>query len=253
LPYIEQGAIYSAANYDVDMQSPPNNTVVNQVISLLICPSEIKPFARSLSGGGQYGISNYGYSMGDWFVWGGLDTPRANRSAFGPNQARRLAEFRDGTSNTLWMSEGRAYLDYARDCPVLANVNNPDLIPPPDADPYTVAPEYISGCAFRPQEGRTQWFESGVHHNGFTTAWPPNKTIPGGPNKIYPDVDVNSSREKLGRPSFAAITARSYHPGGVNVLLGDGSVRPVKSSIDGRIWRALGTAAGNEAISADAF
>lgn len=92
-----------------------------------------------------------------------------------------------------------------------------------------------------------------MHHAGFTTAWPPNKQIRGGPNREYADLDLNSSREKLGRPSFAAITARSYHPGGVNALLGDGSVRFVKSTIHGATWRALGTVAGSEALSADAY
>ncbi len=35
--------------------------------------------------------------------------------------------------------------------------------------------------------------ESGVHHNGMTTAWPPNKATPGkSGGKMYPDVDINS-------------------------------------------------------------
>jgi prepilin-type processing-associated H-X9-DG protein len=44
-----------------------------------------------------------------------------------------------------------------------------------------------------------------------------------------------------------------YHPGGVNALLGDGSVRFVKQSISGQVWRALGTVAGGEVIGSDAF
>ncbi|MFO0938962.1 MAG: DUF1559 domain-containing protein [Gemmataceae bacterium] len=42
--------------------------------------------------------------------------------------------------------------------------------------------------------------------------------------------------------------ARSYHTGGVNVLLGDGSVRFVRDGIDAGTWRALATRAGNEVI-----
>jgi prepilin-type processing-associated H-X9-DG protein len=53
-------------------------------------------------------------------------------------------------------------------------------------------------------------------------------------------------------PTFAAITSRSYHPGGVNALLADGSVRFIKSSIAGSVWRALGSINGGEVISADA-
>ena len=70
---------------------------------------------------------------------------------------------------------------------------------------------------------------------------------------IYADVDLTSNREKLGRPTFAASTARSYHPGGVNALLGDGSVRFVKETISGRVWRALGSVAGGEVVSSDAY
>jgi prepilin-type processing-associated H-X9-DG protein len=51
----------------------------------------------------------------------------------------------------------------------------------------------------------------------------------------------------------AAITATSNHPGGVNVCLGDGSVKFVKDSVDIATWWALGTRAGREIISADAY
>jgi prepilin-type processing-associated H-X9-DG protein len=43
--------------------------------------------------------------------------------------------------------------------------------------------------------------------------------------------------------------ARSRHPGGANVLFGDGSVRFVKNTIDGGTWGAVGTRAGGEVIS----
>jgi prepilin-type processing-associated H-X9-DG protein len=45
----------------------------------------------------------------------------------------------------------------------------------------------------------------------------------------------------------------SYHPGGVNVLLGDGSVKFVKNNIDRQVWRALGTISGGEVLSADSY
>jgi prepilin-type processing-associated H-X9-DG protein len=54
--------------------------------------------------------------------------------------------------------------------------------------------------------------------------------------------------EELGGPTFAAINSRSYHPGGVNALLADGSVRFVKSTIEGMVWRGLGTVAGGEVV-----
>ncbi len=252
LPFAEQGPIFNSTNFDVDMLTPPNSTIVIQVINVLICPSEVKPPFRTTATG-RLGISNYGFVTGDWFVWGGLGSTVRGRSAFGPNLSRRLAEFTDGTSSTLFLSEGKSGMDYYRDCPTLSRINDPNNIPAPDADPNTVAPEYLGGCTIKVGEARTEWYESGAHHTSITTAWPPNKRTPGGPGNIYPDLDLNSNREKLGKATFAAATARSYHPGGVNAVLGDGSVRFVKSTIDGRVWRALGTVGGGEVISADSF
>lgn len=37
-----------------------------------------------------------------------------------------------------------------------------------------------------------------------TTAWPPNSQNPGGLCYTTPDVDINSERERLGGPTFAA-------------------------------------------------
>lgn len=50
---------------------------------------------------------------------------------------------------------------------------------------------------------------------------------------------------------YAAITASSCHTGGVNLALADGAVRFISDSIDRKIWRALGTRNGGEAIGAD--
>ena len=47
--------------------------------------------------------------------------------------------------------------------------------------------------------------------------------------------------------------ANSYHPGGVNTLMADGSVRFMKDSININTWMALGTRNGGEVISADSY
>ncbi len=49
------------------------------------------------------------------------------------------------------------------------------------------------------------------------------------------------------------IASRSVHPGGVNVLLGDGSIRFIKDSIALPTWKALSSRSGGEVISGDAF
>ena len=67
------------------------------------------------------------------------------------------------------------------------------------------------------------------------------------------DLDYETALIVRGGPTYAALTARSYHPGGVNVLLGDGSVRFVKTTVNGATWRALGTVAGSEVVSAESL
>ena len=52
-------------------------------------------------------------------------------------------------------------------------------------------------------------------------------------------------------PAFNA--ARSRHPGGVHAALVDGSVRFFKNSVAPAVWRALGTASGNEVLSSEQY
>jgi prepilin-type N-terminal cleavage/methylation domain-containing protein/prepilin-type processing-associated H-X9-DG protein len=250
LPFSEQGPTFNSINFAIDYESGPNLTITGLSISFFLCPSEIKPEVGIGPFGAPAGVTNYGFCMGDWFVWGGFNGPE-NRGSFMVNRSRRFAEFTDGLSNTVLASEAKTYTSYTRDCGSLANVNNPQNIPAPNVDHLAVVPEY-NGCSFRSHQGHTVWADGHVHQTGFTTAWPPNKVTRGGPNGVE-DIDINGQREKNGGPTFAAVTARSYHPGGVNAVLADGSVRFIKSTIDGNTWRALGTIRGGEVLSSDAY
>jgi prepilin-type processing-associated H-X9-DG protein len=47
--------------------------------------------------------------------------------------------------------------------------------------------------------------------------------------------------------------AQNFHPGDVNVMLADGSVRFMKSSIAMQTWWALGSRADGEVLTSDSY
>jgi prepilin-type processing-associated H-X9-DG protein len=104
------------------------------------------------------------------------------------------------------------------------------------------------GGEFKTDSGHTEWVDARVHQTGFTTLFPPNTRVPYSSGGASYDIDFNSMREGQNATgiTYAAVTSRSYHVGGVNVLLMDGSVRFVRSDISPVTWRALGTRAGGD-------
>ncbi len=178
LPFLEGNPLLNAANFSVSKEAPINSTVIALSLDVFLCPSEVR-IEPSVHDYGVAGVVNYGVCQGDWFVWGGFNGPQ-NRSAFGPNRGRRLAEFRDGTGQTLLAAEVKTY-QASSNCryTVLPSVNDPVRIPSPAADPFAVAPEYDNGGCLtqNPSEFHTEWSDGNVHAAGFTTAWPPNKAI----------------------------------------------------------------------------
>jgi prepilin-type N-terminal cleavage/methylation domain-containing protein/prepilin-type processing-associated H-X9-DG protein len=248
LPFLEQNAAFNSINFTLAYSVADNTTVPRLTIAGYLCPSEVRSDPR-VSATSQFGVVNYNFNVGDWYVFGGLGST-ASRGAFGANRSRRLAEFTDGLSNTVTASEVKTYQGVLSGCD-LSTVLEPGSIPPPTADPYAAVPEYGAGtCKFR-ATAHTEWVDGQALETGFTTAWPPNKVILGGSPAV--EVDLVGRGEKSGGPTYAAIISRSYHPGGVNSLFGDGSVRFIKGTISGVTWRALGSVQSGEVVSGDAF
>ena len=67
------------------------------------------------------------------------------------------------------------------------------------------------------------------------------------PNSRLFDVHLNDRKQN--RQSTGLFAARSLHRGGVNALLGDGSVHFFSDTVSADTWRALSTRSGGEAIS----
>ena len=109
----------------------------------------------------------------------------------------------------------------------------------------------ITGPSGMPGGGHSEWCNGDASYDGFTTALTPNTFSPAGSPAV--DTDMASANEADGGPTYASVTSRSYHPGGVNALFGDGSVHFIKNSINYQTWRGLGTIAAGEVISSDSY
>ncbi len=180
----------------------------------------------------------------------------ANRSAIGPNMSRTFSSFTDGLSNSILGAEVKAYTQAYHDCGAVPPPGpaSPTTVPDPATVLASIAASPGAGCriaAGTPGGGHTHWVNGNTFYDGMTTSLPPNTIAPAGPTRL--DTDLTSEDEDDGGPTYSAVTARSFHPGGVNALFGDGGVRFIKNSVDWQTWRALGSIAGGEVVSADQY
>jgi prepilin-type processing-associated H-X9-DG protein len=236
LPYVEQENLQRLIDFSQPYSAQPQVTQVRLPIG--ICPSEVND--RPKTGSTTHYPMTYAANAGTWFVY----YPAAGLTgdgAFQVGRRGRVADLTDGTSNTLAMAEVKAFQAF------LSGSSNPGTLnaPPPNS------PSEVLGFGGSLKEtGHTEWVDFKVHETGFTAALPPNTKVAYSSGGAEYDVDFVSSPEGKSAtvPTYAAVTARSYHPGGVNALMMDGSVRFVRGSIAPANWRALATRAGGEAV-----
>jgi len=259
LPFLEQGTLFNAINWNSTFQAPTNQTVAATSLAVFVCPSEVNPYPFD-SSGASTGVVSYGWCLGDWYVWGGF-AMYPNRTAFSPNRSRRQSEFSDGMTNTFVASEVKTRQVERTECGRFGFISNPGQIPDPSIPPGQLPQISNGSMCTQDLAGHTAWADGQVNQSGVTTAWSPNTKVCGEYSESAfkfgqepsPDLDLIGIKESDGGPTYAAVTSRSYHPGGVNTLLADGSVRFVKESVAGTLWRALGSVAGAEIISANDF
>jgi prepilin-type N-terminal cleavage/methylation domain-containing protein/prepilin-type processing-associated H-X9-DG protein len=246
-PFLELVPMYNCINFTNTYDDVSNLTASQTVVGVLNCPSDPGPISTPDGKGGYEGTISYGCVEGDWFVWYAVGPQ--NRSAFSPNYSRSYSQFADGLSNTMVYAETLVLHYQLRGCSSNGGMT-PTSFPDPSQSPALIKLMAPPVCTVK-VAGHQKWANGKVFSNGITTALTPNTQVllPGDPNPY----DLVTHDENQGGPTMAALTSDSYHPGGVNVLLGDGSVRFIRSSINGMAWRALGTIAGGEVISGDAF
>jgi prepilin-type N-terminal cleavage/methylation domain-containing protein/prepilin-type processing-associated H-X9-DG protein len=220
LPYLEQEILYDR----IDWEMEPGNMGRNErpcatELEVVRCPSNP---ADPLTAG--FAPTNYVACIGHTDHGDLREEPNKKlRGAFGINSDTSFAKIRDGSSNTMFVSEcvidtpGIAFWDGDMpsylDC--LARV-------PPRKPPLPTDPRGFSWLFARRNQA---WSYS-------TWLKPNDKVFASGECELY--------------PRQAPYAARSRHPGGVNVLYGDGAVEFVSQSIDATLWRISGTCAGEE-------
>jgi prepilin-type processing-associated H-X9-DG protein len=191
--------------------------------------------------------SNYGLNLGTWLVY----DPRTNKGgdgAFFPNSQLKHSNFTDGLSKTLMAAEVKAYTPYFRNAP-----SAPATPPTQPSDICGYGGQPRMGPNLMDNSGYTEWVDGKGHQAGVTSTFTPNTAVLCDNGGRQYDVSFNSQTEGGSNtvPTYAALTSRSYHPGGVNVALMDGSVRMITDVIDLPTWRAVSTRAGNEMAQQD--
>jgi len=241
LPYIEQGNIGKLVDFDIAVPFTAHPEVARMRIPTFMCPSDENDRERITPTLVYYPL-NYCLNEGTWFIYDPV-SDEAGDGPFAPNRAYRLAEISDGLSRTLAVSEAKAYQPNLWDAGQPTGLN----IAPPKT-PTELATHFGGTFDFN---GHTEWVEGDVHETGFTTTFRPNEEVPYTDGAGSYSIDFTSMRdgESTTLPTYAAVTARSFHPGTVNAALLDGSVRTVSDSIDLAVWRAAGTRAGDETLA----
>jgi prepilin-type N-terminal cleavage/methylation domain-containing protein/prepilin-type processing-associated H-X9-DG protein len=276
LPFLEQkvtfnlinwsfGARWSDGNTVYDDTNPPDNagggrdslpqmTVLTLQISTFLCPSDSNPGSSGtffLGGSNQrVGASNYAGNIGlnrrlnGWH----LNGPNYIASSWDKTVSNptTIASFKDGTSNTATFSEWIKGQGVAtgRSQNGLLEVYNLGLNSADVPTDY----QFMQVCNAVPITNfNQQWQWKGEWWGYGATMIYSHTQTPNRTSCVYHDINQD------GRGSITMNSASSNHPGGVNVLFMDGSVRFVKSSIYYITWYAIATPTGGEGVSSDSF
>jgi prepilin-type N-terminal cleavage/methylation domain-containing protein/prepilin-type processing-associated H-X9-DG protein len=258
LMFIEQGNLFNSINFSLPPETPgmagdvpfmppyqnpdrANATASRTQVAAFLCPSD-GPTLPEWPGG-----TNMYANQQSW----ACDLSESNPSITAPGEQIRgifyflsfvkVSEVTDGTSNTVYFSEkikGTGISD--------GNARSDQMIAPH----ATSEADTLANCrGLNPLTSLRLTYRMGMSwvmgemccttYNHVDT---PNKHTCAAPG--FPGTMANMSM---------SMPPSSRHPGGVNALFGDGTVRFIKDTIDMRPWRAIGTRNGGEVVSADSL
>ncbi len=292
-PYYDQAAVYDRTRQNNFGPVPWSSyrKIWTVRIPLLICPADQESPRRPI-GFSSYKFSigttvrnnhspkqrTNGAYQSMWNL--SFKLPPAERA-----RTIRIRDITDGASNTVAMSERR--FGNADSWHSIGNVAVvAELADMPRGEPGPPSAWANPSGAILDQYQALCWATASNHYGRRYNRDPDNSAadVPepglaivgkfsgeGGPTR-----DLPGWRWPDGRPYFAAIntvmapngpsctvedadwswgiwTASSRHPGIVNTLFADGSVKQIRNEIDTNVWRALGTRAGQEVVDEGAY
>jgi prepilin-type N-terminal cleavage/methylation domain-containing protein/prepilin-type processing-associated H-X9-DG protein len=264
LAYLEQTQVYNAINftgygYGVNPAQPGsahNSTAQRVKINIFLCPSDIDRLT-SLEGHNNYTACS-GSSPDSAAQLGSFNGPfigpDPNNNSSRNAQTFGFRDILDGTSQTAAFSEKVKGLDNNALDPIKPYSTVFDAADPGPAGRSVPLVYYASCRAVNPLTGTPetgQGFTTSPNGVGCTwhVGYPPQTRY----THVMPPNTWSCDYGNGGASIRGAHTASSRHPGGVNVLFCDGSVRFIKDTVGIQTWWALGTIANNEVISSDSY
>jgi prepilin-type N-terminal cleavage/methylation domain-containing protein/prepilin-type processing-associated H-X9-DG protein len=260
LPFMEGGAQFNAMNFSVGYNNVTgmNFTGASAVVNAFLCPSAVHTNGKADQGdpsdkltatfGHGYGYNDYGPTvytdidpnLATGQTGASAATPFRNKNARVNGLLKQgktaIAEATDGTSNTIAFGE-----DAGRDEYFLSPYTE---LSQPGSDNRGGGPSGPNAAKryWRWAEPDAGYGVSGQPNNKWrpmkeTTAWQaPNGTL-----------------GTAGNNGGANDELFSFHPGGVNVLMGDGSVKFIKDAIGLKVLRGLVSLQGGEVLDASSY
>lgn len=220
LPQIEQGPLFNAINFSVPVDYPDNDTANLARVSTFLCPADSAPPqvpVRDETNSRTMDLVATGNYVGVYGTGEIGDEPDHGNGLFFQNSRVALRDIRDGTSQTIAVGERSSNLSYV-----------------------TWTARTPGGWLFK-----TSSFEGG--DDRFIADPEPAYTMVLGP------VGIEDPPRTPNNPLAHPEDYWSRHPGGVNFLFADGSVRFVKDSITQQVFLSLATRRGGEVISDDQY
>lgn len=248
LPFLDQSELFETLNLskgsvpdEVDNDAPEwdmMHTAIRKRVAGFLCPSDgarLNPglnYRACLGSGPMYKFSGEFPDSGNGFFAQIFDWP-------GGQFPIRTSTITDGMAHTAMFSErltGSGDLTRFHPLRDATRLNSG----PTTAGPTIVRCRLLHELALQGDEGwdpwmGRDWVSTGLRHSIYNHTMPPNSAI----------ADC--------RLSWGPISARSGHPGGVNVVFGDGSARFISDSIALQVWRAIGTRNGGETVLAGSY